>query len=92
MPESQDNPPAGPGEVGAEKIVTTPEDVLNLPTAWVDAYWVQTWPNRVRISFGETFVGTVRYRSAITMGTADVERFVLFLTDMIEKQKKIPPK
>jgi hypothetical protein len=89
MPENQDNPPAGPGEVGAEKIIQTPEDVMSLPAIHVDSYWVITWPSRIRITFGEVFFGnTVRYRTAISMGLAEAERFVRFLSDMIEKEKE----
>lgn len=88
MPANPDDPTVGADKPEAEKISPTPEGVMNLPAIYVDSYWVQTWTNRVRITFGEAFVGTVRYRAAVTMATNDAENLVRFLTEMIEKEKK----
>lgn len=60
-----------PKQPPEEKEVVTPEGISKLPTIYSDAFFLTYWPDRVKISFGETIEEAMEWRTAVLMPIYD---------------------
>jgi hypothetical protein len=62
--------------------------VAAIPAIYVDTWFLTTWREHIRITFGETFSRLDdQYRSAIVMELKDAEQMATSILEMIAKRK-----
>ena len=80
-------------EKPSDDKIAVPSGVKEQPAIYCDYYFVSTWPDHVRITFGELFGDDfVSYRSAVLMTIDDAEGMIDLLRELIDKEKARPKK
>lgn len=58
-----------------------------IPAVYIDTWFLTTWKDHIRITFGERVSRLDTYRSAIVMELRDAERLCEHISEMIVRRK-----
>jgi hypothetical protein len=71
-----------------KEVEKMPLAARQLSAPYCDSYFLTTWPNIVRIAFGESLEGESYYRTAVIMPVEDAEDLAKSILDFVQRLRE----